>query len=143
MYPGSPLLGYFERRGIACHVDGYRVYYQFQDPRVGRLYDEMRTTLAPFRQIEALCEAARFAAARNNVFKENNSVLHTCTKRLSMSLVDTAYRCLAEVRRAGVESHFAEVRAAAAEQAAELGEMVCKYMANNCMEGGEDNERHS
>ncbi|GAA0963081.1 hypothetical protein GCM10009550_58090 [Actinocorallia libanotica] len=60
VYPGSPLLSYFQRRGVRFREEKYRLYYEFADPVVAKLYGIYRRGLLPFAGVEDSCLRALF-----------------------------------------------------------------------------------
>ncbi|MFV2106091.1 B12-binding domain-containing radical SAM protein [Micromonospora sp. LOL_015] len=92
LYPGAPLLRFYERQGLALRADGYRVYYDFADDLVSHLYSGMRQVLAPYRQVETICESQRFEAARSHdeASDQRLALLRAYSDEISSSLVAAA-----------------------------------------------------
>jgi anaerobic magnesium-protoporphyrin IX monomethyl ester cyclase len=122
LYPGAPLLRYYERHGVALRVERYRVYYEFTDPRVTHLYIAMRRVLAPFQDVEAACETEKFRAARqhDDASYERLAVVHAYSDEISSRLVDGARRCLSEVLEKGLDASFEQVTGEVAEQTSQF-----------------------
>ena len=122
LYPGAPLLRYYERQGVTFRTEKYRVYYEFIDPDVSHLYAAMRRILAPFQDIETVCETAKFRAARGNdaASYERLAALRAYSDQISSRMIESARRCLSEVHNKGGDASFEQVTTEVAEQRSQL-----------------------
>lgn len=113
LYPGAPLLRYYERHGVVMHTEKYRVYYEFTDPRVSHLYTGMRRALAPFGTIGAACDAEKFRAARgdDDASFERLRSLRALSDESTSCMIVAAQRCLSEVVDNGLQASFTPVAA--------------------------------
>ena len=118
LYPGSPLLGYYERRGVVMRIDRYRVYYEFEDPRISILYAAMRRILAQYQAIEAACEVQKFRAARGHDAELYDllSDLRQISESISSSMIMNARLLLSQVRQSSIHASFDEVVASVAKE---------------------------
>jgi radical SAM superfamily enzyme YgiQ (UPF0313 family) len=122
LYPGAPLIQYYERRGVAFYVERYRIYYDFMDPLVSSLHSAMRRLLAPFQDVEVLCEEAKFRAARghDDGSYRRLALLRSYSDEIATCLVEAAQRCLSEVLEKGPDASFHQVAADVAAQTSRL-----------------------
>ena len=122
LYPGSPLLRYYERRGVAMYVDRYRVYYEFADPRIATLYHAMRDLLADYQELESACAIEKFRASRGGDPRafERLAELLRLSDSVSSSMIENARKCLAKVQSSGNDASFDEVRASVGEERSRL-----------------------
>ncbi|MER7165316.1 radical SAM protein [Micromonospora sp. NPDC000207] len=122
LYPGALLLRYFERHGVRMQTEKYRVYYEFTDPLVSRLYAAMRQVLAPFAEVEAACDTAKFRAARGHdeASFEHLATLRDRSDEIANCLIDYARRCLDQVCENGVGASFEHLTAAVARETSRM-----------------------
>jgi len=103
MYPGSPLVRYFERRGIRFHEESFRLYYEFKDPTVSIAHRLMKELLAPFTELERQIDDLRFAEiTRRTVGSRPPVHLENIAAMTSDALLDSARMCL-EFARSSTE----------------------------------------
>jgi anaerobic magnesium-protoporphyrin IX monomethyl ester cyclase len=100
LYPGSPMLGYFRRKGVLLSEERYRMYYEFADPTIAVAHQVFTSALRPFIAIEKMIGRRRFRAAVSDLPSDDETL--TQLERLSMTtsreLVACARRCLDSAR---------------------------------------------
>ena len=125
VYPGAPLLRYFQRRGVRFREERYRLYYAFQDAAVGVLYEAFKEVLKPFASVEARLAQARFRAAEGAALPPT---LVRLTDETASRLAEAAALCLAAVERGTDPRTDPSIRRQAAAWAGALSASVSRAM---------------
>ncbi|MFH8659485.1 B12-binding domain-containing radical SAM protein [Streptomyces afghaniensis] len=122
VYPGSPLIGYFRRKQVHFWEESYRMYYDFQDPRVALLYEAFVKLLKPFEELESTAARAIFRLRAEEGPAELHALrrLTEVTENITRALLATAYRCLQVAESGGVPADDKRLVAYAAGRVDEL-----------------------
>lgn len=128
IYPGSPLLRYFEKRGVAFREDSYRLYYDFHDTRMAALYENFRNLLAPFEDVENSCARALFRLRGSEASEDPAGIaaVQGLFDRVTRQLLTSASELTDAVERGGP----------AKARVAEIGERVVQHVARYSEELG-------
>ncbi|MDX6743810.1 B12-binding domain-containing radical SAM protein [Actinocorallia sp. A-T 12471] len=99
VYPGSPLYSYFKRRGVTFKEERYRLYYEFSDPVITKLYDIYKEILRPFAEIEESCLRSLFQEDTKGSGSDSAVIqsLMSLKDDISSTLVATAIEALEAV----------------------------------------------
>lgn len=132
LYPGAPLLSYFQRRGVEFREERYRLYYRFRDDDVAALYVAFRDLLAPFAAVEESCQAALFRAVTSGGAVANGRIrgLKALANDIASALMEAAARCVHQVVAGSdptaVDEITAAVRRSCADLTASIDHITCE-----------------